>query len=103
MSFEEWKSLLSDVIKLHFPILKKGAFLAINIADILCFKDPAMPRLMAENISRRKVTVTKEEVLAAKTITDTSLPNCWGAVSRQLTDGLMEITSEAVNIRNRRG
>ena len=66
MSFEEWKSLLSDVIKLHFPILKKGAFLAINIADILCFKDPAMPRLMAENISRRKVTVTKEEVLAAK-------------------------------------
>jgi hypothetical protein len=66
MSFEEWKSLLSDVIKLHFPILKKGAFLAINIADILCFKDPAMPRLMAENISRRKVAVTKKQVLDAK-------------------------------------
>ena len=37
VSYEEWQSLLSDVIALHYPILKPGAFLAINIADILCY------------------------------------------------------------------
>lgn len=54
MSFVEWKNLLRKVIAGHFVVLKVGAFLAINIADILCFKDPTMPRIMAENISHRK-------------------------------------------------
>ena len=62
MSFEEWQSLLATVIKEHFPILKPGGFLAINIADILCFKDDALPKIMAENVSRRKIAITKEEI-----------------------------------------
>ncbi len=62
MSFDEWNRLLSDVIKEHFSILKPGGFLAINIADILCFKDDTMPKIMAENISRRKIDVTKEQI-----------------------------------------
>ncbi|MBU1150809.1 MAG: site-specific DNA-methyltransferase, partial [Proteobacteria bacterium] len=66
VSYEEWQSLLSDVIALHYPILKPGAFLAINIADILCFRDASMPRIMAENISRRKVAITREQILEAK-------------------------------------
>lgn len=66
MSYAEWQSLLSDVIALHHPILKPGAFLAINIADILCFRDSTMPRIMAENVSRRKVPVTKEQIEEAK-------------------------------------
>lgn len=66
LTFEEWKDLLRDVIKYHFPIIKPGGFLAINIADILCFKDESMPKIMAENISRRKVNLSKEEILIAK-------------------------------------
>lgn len=63
LSFEDWKNLLREVIKLHFPIVKPGGFLVINIADILCFKDDTMPKIMAENISRRKINLTKEDIL----------------------------------------
>lgn len=64
MSFFDWKNMLRRVIEAHAAILKPGAFLAINIADILCFKDPEMPRIMAENISRRKRNdITREQVL----------------------------------------
>ena len=66
ISFQEWKALLREAIKLHFPIIKPGGFLAINIADILCFKDDAMPKIMAENVSRRKIGVTREQILDAK-------------------------------------
>jgi len=50
------------VIGLHFNILKPGGFLAINIADILCFKDRSMPKIMAENLSRKRSDITKERV-----------------------------------------
>lgn len=66
LSYDDWQNLLREVISLHTPILKPGAFLAINIADILCFQDDSMPRIMAENISRRKAMVTKDQILAAK-------------------------------------
>ncbi len=66
LSFDDWKNLLKDVIALHFPIIKPGGFLAVNIADILCFKDQTMPKIMAENVSRRKVTLSKEEIVAIK-------------------------------------
>ncbi len=66
LSFSDWEDLLSEVIKLHFPIIKPGGFLTINIADILCFKDASMPKIMAENVSRRKIGVTKEQILEAK-------------------------------------
>lgn len=64
MSFEEWEELLTTVIKQHFSILKPGGFLAVNIADILCFRDDAMPKIMAENVSRRKISITKEQIQA---------------------------------------
>ena len=66
MSCNDWKSLLTDVIACHFPIIKPGGFLAINIADILCFRDESMPKIMAENISRRKIALSKEDILAVK-------------------------------------
>jgi len=65
MTFEEWQSMLRDVIGLHQRILKPGGFLVINIADILCFRDAKMPRIMAENVSRRRVSITREQVLEA--------------------------------------
>src|SRR5438132_5138448 len=49
-TFDDWKNLIQAVIQLHFDILKPGAFLVINIADILCFNDPDMPKIHAENI-----------------------------------------------------
>ncbi len=66
LSFFDWKNLLRRTIAAHSSVLKPGGFLAINIADILCFKDPEMPRIMAENISRRKRSdITREQVIAA--------------------------------------
>lgn len=65
LSFEDWQDLLETVIRLHFPIIKPGGFLVINIADILCFKDPSMPRVQADAVHRKRSTVTKEDILKA--------------------------------------
>lgn len=66
ISYDEWVSLLNEVIRLHYAILKPGGFLVVNIADILCFRDESMPRIQAMNVMRQRVDVTREEVLAAK-------------------------------------
>lgn len=66
MSYDEWQALLRDVIQLHYAILQPGGFLVINIADILCFPDDAMPRIQAANLRRQRSDVTREDVLAAK-------------------------------------
>jgi len=66
IDFDGWQALLRDVIALHVPILKPGGFLAINIADILCFPDPQMPRIQAANPRRHRSSVTREDVVAAK-------------------------------------
>ncbi len=63
LTFTEWKALLREIIHSHFPVIKPGGFLVINIADILCFKDDSMPRIMAENVSRRKVALSREEII----------------------------------------
>jgi site-specific DNA-methyltransferase (adenine-specific) len=65
LSFDEWKDLLRTVIHLHFPIIKPGGFLVINIADILVFKDPRMPRIQAEAVNRKRSPVTREDILRA--------------------------------------
>lgn len=66
LSFQDWKGLLSEVIALHFPIIKPGGFLAINIADILAFPDPGMPKIQADNVSNKRVKITRDQVLEAK-------------------------------------
>jgi len=47
-------------------VIKPGGFVAINIADILCFGDPAMPRLQADVVSTKRSSVTRAMVLEAK-------------------------------------
>lgn len=66
LSYEDWVELLSETIKLHYNILKPGGFLAINIADILCFPDPAIPKFQSRNISMQRSPITKEQILQAK-------------------------------------
>jgi site-specific DNA-methyltransferase (adenine-specific) len=61
-SYSDWKNMLKTVIKLHYPILKPGGFLTINIGDILCFPDPKIPRIQANNVSLRRSKVTREDV-----------------------------------------
>lgn len=63
LTFDEWQRLLGSVIALHFPIIKPGGFLVINIADILCFKDQSMPRIQAEAVHRKRCRVTRQDVL----------------------------------------
>jgi len=64
LSFDDWKALISETIRLHFQVLKPGGFLVVNISDILCFKDPSLPRIQAEVLNCRKVAVTKEDIIA---------------------------------------
>ncbi len=65
VSYEEWVELLRTVISLHYPILKPGGFLVINIADILSFRDERIPRFQASNVDKHRSPVTRENVLAA--------------------------------------
>ena len=65
-TYQQWFEMLETVIDEHYRILKEGGFLAININDILCFKDPDMPKFQAETISGRRLKITKEDVLKAK-------------------------------------
>ena len=65
LSYDNWESLIRKVIYLHFPIIKPGGFLAINIADILCFKDSTIPKISAEVITSRRSKITREDVLEA--------------------------------------
>jgi len=74
-SVEEWKTLLRETIAAHFAITKPGGFMVINIADILCFKDPSMPRFQAENVRRHKSKITKEDILDAKAANPTANRN----------------------------
>src|SRR5262249_775419 len=60
-----WQELLRSVIEKHFRIIKPGGFLVINIADILCFKDPGMPRIQADAVHRKRSNVTRADVLNA--------------------------------------
>ncbi|WP_281869520.1 site-specific DNA-methyltransferase [Brevibacillus parabrevis] len=64
-SYDEWVQLLREVIRHHYSILKPGAFLVINIDDILAFPDPSMPRIQAPNTSKHRSPVTREQVLEA--------------------------------------
>ncbi|MBE7559264.1 site-specific DNA-methyltransferase [bacterium] len=66
LSYADWQALLSEVIRLHFPLIKPGGFLVVNIADILCFRDDSMPRIQAEAVNRKRCPVTREDILAAK-------------------------------------
>ncbi|MGA9042617.1 MAG: site-specific DNA-methyltransferase [Terriglobales bacterium] len=65
-TYTTWQSLLKSVIAGHTPILKPGGFMVVNIADILCFKDPELPRFQAMSLSQQRSSVTREMVLEAK-------------------------------------
>ncbi|CBE68393.1 MAG: site-specific DNA-methyltransferase [Candidatus Methylomirabilis oxygeniifera] len=65
LTFQQWQELLRGVIVEHARVMKSGSFMVINISDILCFTDTEMPRYMANNISNKKIAITREDVLAA--------------------------------------
>lgn len=66
MTLEDWQALLRTVIQEHARILKPGGFLAINIADILAFADPVLPRFQADVVSTKRSGITRAQVLEAK-------------------------------------
>lgn len=63
LSFEDWKTLLRDVIACHKPILRPGGFVVINIGDILCFPDPSIPRFKADSLQGKRAPVTAGQAL----------------------------------------
>jgi len=64
LDFDGWKNLVQQTISAHFRVIKPGSFLAVNIADILCFPDSEVPQWQADNINGKKCAVTKEDILA---------------------------------------
>jgi hypothetical protein len=63
LTYDAWRSLLEEVIVRHARVLRPGAFLAVNVADILCFPDPSIPRIQAENLaSGNRLSVTRGDV-----------------------------------------
>ena len=80
-SFEDWQELLRDVIAKHHRIIKPGGFMAVNIADILCFRDTSMPRFQADNIRRKSSPVTTDSIMAFQSETP-------GANRRQIAAAL---------------
>ena len=66
LSFRDWRDLLSEVVSLHYRVIAPGGFMAINIADILAFADPRMPRIQGDNVSTKRSKVTRGDVLEAK-------------------------------------
>ena len=87
LSFQDWKNLIEEVIKDHAQVMKQGAFMVINISDILCFPDPDMPRYMANNISNKKVPVTQKDALEAKLKNRTRAYVCVREASYRTTGG----------------
>jgi site-specific DNA-methyltransferase (adenine-specific) len=65
-TYDSWQEMLRCVIQRHATVLKPGGFMVINIADILCFEDPAIPKFQAKNVSNHRCKVTREMVLEAK-------------------------------------
>lgn len=63
VSFSEWKSLILDILKEHFRIIKPGGFVVVNVDDVLAFPDEKMPRIQAVNKAKLRSKVTKEDVL----------------------------------------
>ncbi len=66
LDFAAWSDLLRETIAGHFAVIAPGGFLGVNIADILAFADPDMPRIQADNVSAKKVKITREQALAAQ-------------------------------------
>lgn len=65
-TYESWQAMLKTVIAHHSLALKPGAFLAINIADIKCFKDASIPKFQGMNLANQRCKVSREMVLRAK-------------------------------------
>lgn len=65
-TYEQWQEMLGKVIAAHQVVLKPGGFMVVNIGDILCFRDPNMPKIQLPNKSHLRSPVTKEQVLAAR-------------------------------------
>ena len=68
MEYEEWQGMIREVVMLHYPILKPGGFLAINVADVLAFQDSDMPRIQADVVSNKRSKVTREQVLEIQSL-----------------------------------
>lgn len=66
LTFDGWCTLLREVLGEHTRVMKPGGFVVVNIGDILCFPDEAMPRFQADNVHGKKRSVTRAQAEQAK-------------------------------------
>ena len=62
-TFLSWTTLLDRVLHEHGRIIKPGGFVAVNLADILCFADPSLPQIQADVIGGKRSPITREQIL----------------------------------------
>jgi site-specific DNA-methyltransferase (adenine-specific) len=66
LSISDWEGMLQRVVAAHGRLLVPGGFLVVNIADILCFPDPTIPRFQAEVKGGNRLPITRADVERAK-------------------------------------
>ncbi len=66
LTWQDWQQLVREVLVEHSRIIRPGGFVAVNIGDILCWRDPNMPKFQAENKRRKRVNVSREDILKLK-------------------------------------
>lgn len=64
--FGEWRNLITTAIQHHDRLLAPGCFCVINIADILSFEDESLRQVGHENVARRRVDLSAQEIRAVK-------------------------------------
>ena len=60
-----WSALLEEVLRLHGRLLKPGGFCVVNVADVMAFPDPSLPRNRARQADHHVHPVTSQTVRAA--------------------------------------
>lgn len=62
-TFIGWTDLLARVMAEHGRIIKPGGFVAVNIADILCFADASLPAIQADVVGGKRSPITREQIV----------------------------------------
>ncbi len=67
LTWSGWQELIEEVLIEHTRIVRPGGFVAVNIGDILCWRDESMPRFQADNMRNKRVPVTRDDILELQT------------------------------------
>ena len=59
---ETWRALIEEVMQAHATLVRPGAFVVVNLADILCEPDPLIGPFEHDDVTRKRVSVTESDI-----------------------------------------